>query len=98
MGHRQATLRHRLDEVSQAQLEPKIPAQAQNDDSEAEVSARKQMVQVLILAMANFSHSGANIAAARHRCSITVKLVMGRSGVDNSVIGPLAALSGFDAA
>ena len=67
MGHRPATRRHRLDEVSQAQLEPKIPAHAQNDDSAAEVSAGKQMVQVLILAMANFSHSGANIAAARHR-------------------------------
>jgi hypothetical protein len=50
LGHREATLGHHFHEVSQAQLEPKIPADAQNDDFAVEVSARKQLFQVLQLA------------------------------------------------
>jgi hypothetical protein len=67
MGHRQATLGHHLDEVSQAQLEPKIPAHAQNDDFAVEVSARKQIVQILQLPITDLSRSGASIATDRHR-------------------------------
>jgi hypothetical protein len=49
MCQRQTTLGHHLREVSQAQFEAKVPADAQNDDLAVEVSAREQLFQALQL-------------------------------------------------
>ena len=50
MCQRQTALRDHLDQVSQAQLEPKIPPHTQNDDFPVKVPARKQLFQVRQLA------------------------------------------------
>jgi len=56
MGQRQATLRHHLYQVAQAQFEPKVPAHAQNDDVAVEVSACEQLFQALWLVHLPISH------------------------------------------
>jgi hypothetical protein len=50
MRHREATLGHHLHQVSQTELEPKIPAHAQDDDFAVEVATLKQLRYGLQLA------------------------------------------------
>jgi len=50
MRHRQAALGHHLHQVSQAQLESKIPAHAQDDDFAVEVATLEQFLHALQLA------------------------------------------------
>jgi hypothetical protein len=50
MRHRQAALGHHLHQVSQAQLEAKIPAHAQDDDFAVEVATLEQFLHTLQLA------------------------------------------------
>jgi hypothetical protein len=57
MSQRQAALGHHLHQVTEAQLEPKIPPHAQQDDLTVEVSTREQLFQALQLVHADFSRS-----------------------------------------
>src|SRR5260221_14325317 len=50
MRHRQATLGHHLHQISQTQLESKIPAHAQDDDFPVEVATLEQLLYGLWLA------------------------------------------------
>src|SRR5216684_1677385 len=59
MRHRQAALGHHLHQVSQAQLESKIPAHAQDDDFAVEVATLEQLLQALQLAHCRPSVSSA---------------------------------------
>src|SRR6202022_2664590 len=47
--HQQVPLGHHLHQVSQAQLEPKIPAHAQDNDLVVEVTPREQLIHALHL-------------------------------------------------
>src|SRR5258708_7136402 len=59
MRHRQAALGHHLHQVSQTQLESKIPAHAQNDDFAVEVATLEQLLHALQLAHCRPSTSSA---------------------------------------
>jgi hypothetical protein len=51
MGQRQAAFGHHLHQVSQAQLEAKIPAHAQDDDLAVEVATLEQCSTPISLPM-----------------------------------------------
>src|SRR5277367_4960934 len=63
MGQRQAAFGHHLHQVSQAQLEAKIPAHAQDDDLAVEVATLEQLLDAHQLAHAHPSGSSADIIA-----------------------------------
>src|SRR5260221_425276 len=65
MRHRQAALGHHLHQVSQAQLESKIPAHAQDDDFAVEVATLEQLLQALQLYHCRPSASSAASIADR---------------------------------
>src|SRR5258708_11520719 len=65
MRHRQAALGHHLHQVSQAQLESKIPAHAQDDDFAVEVATLEQLLHALQLAHCRPSASSAASIADR---------------------------------
>src|ERR1700722_2197442 len=65
MGQRQAALGHHLHQVSQAQLEAKIPAHAQDDDLAVKVATLEQLLDAHQLAHAHPSGSSADIIAAQ---------------------------------
>ena len=50
MRHRQAALGHHFDQIPQTELEPKIPAHAQDDDFAVEVATFEQLRHHLQLA------------------------------------------------
>jgi hypothetical protein len=50
MRHRQAALGHHFHQIAQTELEPKIPAHAQNDDFAVEVATFEQLRHRLQLA------------------------------------------------
>ena len=53
--HRQAALGHHLHQVAQTELEPKIPAHAQNDDFAVEVATLEQLRYRLQLPIGDLS-------------------------------------------
>jgi len=53
MGQRQAAFGHHLHQVSQAQLEAKIPAHAQDDDLAVKVATLEQLLDAHQLAHAH---------------------------------------------
>src|SRR5512133_270078 len=59
MRHRQAALGHHLHQVSQAQLESKIPTHAQDNDLAVEVAALEQLLHAPQLAHCRPSASSA---------------------------------------
>src|ERR1700722_6412120 len=65
MGQRQAAFGHHLHQVSQAQLEAKIPAHAQDDDLAVEVATLEQLLAAHQLAHAHPSGSSADIIAGQ---------------------------------
>src|SRR5580658_4675808 len=65
MGQRQAAFGHHLHQVSQAQLEAKIPAHAQDDDLAVEVATLEQLLDAHQLAHAHPSGSSADIIAGQ---------------------------------
>src|SRR5580693_774928 len=65
MGQRQAAFGHHLHQVSQAQLEAKIPAHAQDDDLAVEVATLEQLLDAHQLAHAHPSGSSADIIASQ---------------------------------
>src|SRR5580698_9355762 len=65
MGQRQATFGHHLHQVSQAQLEAKIPAHAQDDDLAVKVATLEQLLDAHQLAHAHPSGSSADIIAGQ---------------------------------
>src|SRR3984957_9624607 len=65
MGQRQAALGHHLHQVSQAQLEAKIPAHAQDDDLAVKVATLEQLLDAHQLAHAHPSGSLADIIAGQ---------------------------------
>src|SRR5580658_995298 len=65
MGQRQAAFGHHLHQVSQAQLEAKIPAHAQDDDLAVKVAALEQSLDAHQLAHAHPSGSSADIIAGQ---------------------------------
>src|ERR1700748_2935121 len=65
MGQRQAAFGHHLHQVSQAQLEAKIPAHAQDDDLAVKVATLEQLLDAHQLAHAHPSGSSADIIADR---------------------------------
>jgi hypothetical protein len=66
MGQRQAAFGHHLHQVSQAQLEAKIPAHAQDDDLAVEVATLEQLLDAAHqLAHAHPSGSSADIIAGQ---------------------------------
>ena len=65
MCQRQAAFGHHLHQVSQAQLEAKIPAHAQDDDLAAEVATLEQLLDAHQLAHAHPSGSSADIIAGQ---------------------------------
>src|SRR6202040_2275685 len=65
MGQRQAALGHHLHQVSQAQLEAKIPAHAQDDYLAVKVATLEQLLDAHQLAHAHPSGSSADIIAGQ---------------------------------
>src|SRR5260370_32495211 len=65
MRHRQAALGHHLHQISQAQLESKVPAHAQDDDFAVEVATLEQLLQALQLSHCRPSASSAASIADR---------------------------------
>src|SRR5271156_3472324 len=61
----QAAFGHHLHQVSQAQLEAKIPAHAQDDDLAVEVATLEQLLDAHQLAHAHPSGSSADIIAGQ---------------------------------
>jgi hypothetical protein len=65
MCQRQAAFGHHLHQVSQAQLEAKIPAHAQDDDLAVKVATLEQLLDAHQLAHAHPSGSSADIIAGQ---------------------------------
>ena len=65
MCQRQAAFGHHLNQVSQAQLEAKIPAHAQDDDLAVKVATLEQLLDAHQLAHAHPSGSSADIIAGQ---------------------------------
>jgi hypothetical protein len=65
MGQRQAAFGHHLHQVSQAELEAKIPAHAQDDDLAVKVATLEQLFDAHQLAHAHPSGSSADIIAGQ---------------------------------
>src|SRR5580700_6282973 len=65
MCQRQAAFSHHLHQVSQAQLEAKIPAHAQDDDLAVKVATLEQLLDAHQLAHAHPSGSSADIIAGQ---------------------------------
>src|SRR5260221_842282 len=65
MRHRQAALGHHLHQVSQAQLEAKIPGHAQDDNFAVEVATLEQLLHALQLYHCRPSASSAASIADR---------------------------------
>src|ERR1700732_2591963 len=65
MCQRQAAFGHHLHQVSQAQLEAKIPAHAHDDDLAVEVATLEQLLDAHQLAHAHPSGSSADIIAGQ---------------------------------
>src|ERR1700757_359206 len=65
MAQRQAAFGHHLHQVSQAQLEAKIPAHAQDDDLAVKVATLEQLLDAHQLAHAHPSGSSADIIAGQ---------------------------------
>src|SRR5580692_2730702 len=65
MGQRQAAFGHHLHQVSQAQLEAKIPAHAQDDDLAVEVATLEQLLDAHQPAHAHPSGTSADIIAGQ---------------------------------
>src|SRR5580700_6655833 len=65
MGQRQAAFGHHLHQVSQAQLEAKIPAHAQDDDLAVKVATLEQLLDAHQLAHAHPSGNSADIIAGQ---------------------------------
>src|SRR5271163_1944908 len=65
MCQRQAAFGHHLHQVSQAQLEAKIPAHAQDDDLAVKVATLEQLLDAHQLAHAHPSGSSADMIAGQ---------------------------------
>ena len=65
MRQRQAAFGHHLHQVSQAELEAKIPARAQDDDLAVEVATLEQLLDAHQLAHAHPSGISADIIAGQ---------------------------------
>src|SRR6476660_8180564 len=65
MCQRQAAFGHHLHQVSQTQLEAKIPAHAQDDDLAVKVATLEQLLDAHQLALAHPSGSSADIIAGQ---------------------------------
>src|SRR5580658_1326430 len=82
MGQRQAAFGHHLHQVSQAQLEAKIPAHAQDDDLAVKVATLEQSLDAHQLAHAHPSgssrhHSGPDPAVCTRAFTRTVIAIDG---------------------